>query len=152
MKLLYFLFPEDVANYILSFDERYNIRSGVAICKISHRNVYYRIIDKLPHVIPVIGHQRFYKNDAEQLNVNFTGRRIIARMNVKFNNRKLYGTDKNGNNTFYYMECYYRLVREVYNIFLNGAKTELKVRTFFDKYDNSEIQPTLLNTVIFENS
>lgn len=29
-----------------------------------------------------------FQNDIEQLNVNFTGRRIIARMNVKFNKYK----------------------------------------------------------------
>lgn len=40
MKLLYFLFPEDIANYILSFDERYNIRNGVAIRKLLHRNIH----------------------------------------------------------------------------------------------------------------
>lgn len=50
------------------------------------------------------------------------------------------------------MECYYRLVRETYNIFVNGKKTGLKIRTFFGKYDNSDIQAKLITTTIIENS
>lgn len=79
MKLLYFLFPEDIANYILSFDERYNIRNGVAIRKLLHRNIYYGIIYKLLYNTPTGLYQWFFQNDIEQLNVDFTGRRIIAR-------------------------------------------------------------------------